>query len=175
MTALLKYFVELCLLRKGPQDAPVSQSLLILTGTALVATAVITDQLHEDMLGKLSFAVIQVAMLTAVVWAILSIARHGERVMQTLIAMYGSGALIQLLMWPFRARLDPTIEDPEQLQAEQLPLIAVLIFGIWSFIIMIHIYRNALDTTRGKAILITILTQIIIGLVMLNLFGGARA
>ena len=174
MTDLLKYFVELCLLRKGPQDAPVSLPLLLVTGTALVVTAVITDQLHEDIIGKLSFAVIQVAMLTAVVFVILSVAKHAERVMQTLIAMYGSGALIQLLMWPFRARLDPTIEDPQQLQGEQLPLIAVLVFGIWSFIIMIHIYRHALDTTRGKAILITILTQIIIGLVMLNLFGGAR-
>lgn len=161
-------------MRKGPQDAPVSQPLLIATGAALILTAVLTDQLHSNLAEKLSFASIQVSLLTIVVWVMLSINKHAERVMQTLIAMYGSGTLIQLLMWPFRARIDPTLEDPAQLQGEQLPLIAVMVFGIWSFIVMIHIYRNALDTTRGKAILISILTQIIVGLVMLNLFGGVK-
>ena len=173
MTAILKYFIELCLLRKGPQDAPASPVLLISTGTLLILTAILSDQLHGDLLGKLSFALAQVALLSAVVWVVLSIRKVSERTVQTLTALYGSGTVIQLLIWPFRAQI-VGIEDPQQAQVAMLPLMAIVGFAIWSFIIMIHIYRNALDITRGKAIMISILTQIIVGMAMFSMFQDLK-
>jgi hypothetical protein len=173
LTAILKFFIELCLLRKGPQDAPPSPVLLISTGTLLILTAILSDQLHGDLLGKLSFALAQVALLSAVVWVILSIRKVSERTIQTLTALYGSGTLIQLLIWPFRAQI-VGMEDPQQAQVAMLPLMAIVGFAIWSFIIMIHIYRNALDITRGKAIMISILTQIIVGMAMFSMFQDLR-
>jgi hypothetical protein len=173
LTAILKYFIELCLLRKGPQDAPASPVLLISTGTLLILTAILSDQLHGDLLGKLSFALAQVALLSAVVWVVLSIRKVSERTIQTLTALYGSGTVIQLLIWPFRAQI-VGIEDPQQAQVAMLPLMAIVGFAIWSFIIMIHIYRNALNITRGKAIMISILTQIIVGMAMFSMFQDLK-
>ena len=66
------------------------------------------------------------------------------------------------------------MEDPQQAQVAMLPLMAIVGFAIWSFIIMIHIYRNALDITRGKAIMISILTQIIVGMAMFSMFQDLR-
>ena len=169
MISLVQYFVQLCLLRKGPQDLPASQALLTASGILLVLTAVVSDQVHDDLSGRLGFALAQVALLTIVVWVILSLARFPERIQQTLTAFYGSGTLIQLLIWPFRAMITG-IENPQQAQEMTLPLLAILVFAVWSFVIMIHIYRNALDTTTGKAVLIGIITQIVIGLGMFNLF-----
>ena len=169
MTNLIKYFIELCLLRKGPQDVPASQALLITTGALLILTAVLSDQLHGDLFGKLTFALAQVALLSTVVWIVLSIRKVPERIVQTLTALYGSGTLIQLLIWPFRAQIIG-MEDPQQAQEAVLPLMAIVGFAVWSFIIMIHIYRNALDITRGKAIMISILTQVIVGMAMFSMF-----
>jgi len=169
LITILKYFIELCLLRKGPQDIPASQILLVSTGSLLILTAILSDQLHGDLLGKLGFALTQVALLSAVVWAVLSIRKVSERTVQTLTALYGSGTLIQLLIWPFRAQII-NMEDPQQAQEALLPLMAIVGFAVWSFIIMIHIYRNALDITRGKAIMVSIFTQVIVGMAMFSMF-----
>ena len=148
---------------------PASQALLITTGALLILTAVLSDQLHGDLFGKLTFALAQVALLSTVVWIVLSIRKVPERIVQTLTALYGSGTLIQLLIWPFRAQIIG-MEDPQQAQEAVLPLMAIVGFAVWSFIIMIHIYRNALDITRGKAIMISILTQVIVGMAMFSMF-----
>lgn len=173
MTALLKYFIELCLLRKGPQDLPASQLLLIITGALLVLTAVVSDQLHAELIDRLSFALAQFGLLSVIVWAVLTISKYPERTLQTLTAFYGSGTLIQLLVWPFRA-LIITTGDPQQAQQMMLPLLAIVAFAVWSFVIMIHIYRNALDTTNGKAIVISVITQVVVGMSMFNLFEGLQ-
>ena len=77
------------------------------------------------------------------------------------------------MAWPFRFMVIG-IEDPEQAQGMLLPLMAIVGFAVWSFIIMIHIYRNALDTSTGKAIMISIITQIVVGMSMFNLFQGMQ-
>ena len=61
--------------------------------------------------------------------------------------------------------------EEAQLQAS-LPLLAVIALAVWSFVVMVHIYRNALETSRGKAIMISIITQVIVGMSMLSLFAN---
>jgi Kef-type K+ transport system membrane component KefB len=111
-----------------------------------------------------------VVILTATVWIILSINKKAERAIQTLTAFYGTSVLMQLVVWPFRTWLLSMGEDVQQ-QAS-LPLLAVIALAIWSFVVMVHIYRNALDSSRGKAILISIITQMVVGLSMLTLFAN---
>ena len=112
----------------------------------------------------------QVVILTATVWIILSINKKSERAVQTLTAFYGTSVLMQLVVWPFRTWLLSMGEDLQQ-QAS-LPLLAVIALAIWSFVVMVHIYRNALDSSRGKAILISIITQMVVGMSMLTLFAN---
>jgi hypothetical protein len=126
--------------------------------------------MNADFTSRLIFAVTQVVILTATVWIILSINKKAERAIQTLTAFYGTSVLMQLVVWPFRTWLLSMGEDVQQ-QAS-LPLLAVIALAIWSFVVMVHIYRNALDSSRGKAILISIITQMVVGLSMLTLFAN---
>ena len=126
--------------------------------------------MNSDFTSKLAFAVTQVVILTATVWIILSINKKAERAIQTLTAFYGTSVLMQLVVWPFRTWLLSTGEEAQQQLS--LPLLAVIALAVWSFVVMVHIYRNALDTSRGKAILISIITQMVVGMSMLTLFAN---
>lgn len=126
--------------------------------------------MNTDFTSRLIFAVTQVVILTTTVWIILSINKKAERAIQTLTAFYGTSVLMQLVVWPFRTWLLSMGEDVQQ-QAS-LPLLAVIALAIWSFVVMVHIYRNALDSSRGKAILISIITQMVVGMSMLTLFAN---
>jgi hypothetical protein len=170
VNSIFLLFIDLIRLRRGPQDLPSSQNLLIITGFLLIVTAILGDHMNDDFAGRLIFALTQVAILTITVWIILALNRKSERAVQTLTAFYGTSVLIQLVVWPFRSWLLSMGEEAQQ-QAT-LPLLAVIALAVWSFVVMVHIYRNALDASRGKAILISILTQVIIGMSMLTLFAN---
>lgn len=169
MNSLLIIFVDLIRLRRGPQDLPSSQFLLIVIGFLLIVTAILGDHMSKDFFGKLVFSLTQIAILTATVWAILALNQKSERAVQTLTAVFGTSVLIQIVVWPFRIWLLSMSEDAQK-QAS-VPLFAVVVLAIWSFVVMVHIYRNALDTSKGKAIVMTVVTQMIVGLVMLTLFA----
>ena len=170
MNSIFLLFIDLIRLRRGPQDLPSSQNLLIITGFLLIVTAILGDHMNDDFAGRLIFALTQVAILTITVWIILALNRKSERAVQTLTAFYGTSVIIQLVVWPFRSWLLSMSEEAQQ-QAT-LPLLAVIALAVWSFVVMVHIYRNALDASRGKAILISIITQVIIGMSMLTLFAN---
>ena len=170
VNSLLILFFDLIRLRRGPQDLPASQNLLIITGFLLIVTAILGDQMNNDFSGRLIFALSQVAILTATVWGVLALNQKSERVVQTLTAFYGTSVLIQLVVWPFRSWL---LSMPEEArQQATVPLFAVVVLAIWSFVVMVHIYRNALDSSRGKAIVMSIITQVIVGLSILTLFAN---
>jgi len=170
VNSLLILFFDLIRLRRGPQDLPASQKLLIITGLLLIVTAILGDQMNNDFSGRLIFALSQVAILTATVWGVLAFNQKSERAQQTLTALYGTSVLIQLAVWPFRNWL---LSMPEEAQKQAtLPLFAIVVLAIWSFVVMVHIYRNALDCSRGKAILMSVITQMIVGLSILTLFAG---
>ena len=170
MNSLIITFLDLLRLRRGPQDLPASQQLLIISGFLLILTAILGDHMNTDFISKLIFAITQVAILTATVVIILSINKKSERVTQTLTAFFGTSVLMQLVVWPFRTWL-LSMGEEAQLQAS-LPLLAVIALAVWSFVVMVHIYRNALETSRGKAIMISIITQVIVGMSMLSLFAN---
>lgn len=136
----------------------------------LVVTAVLGDHINSDFTGRLVFALTQVAILTVTVWIVLSLNQKTERAVQTLTAFYGTSTLIQLVVWPFRSWLLSLGEEAQE-QAS-VPLFVVVLLAIWSFVVMVHIYRHALDTSRGKAILVSIVTQLIVGMSMLTLFAN---
>lgn len=170
MNPILFLFIDLIRLKRGPQDLPASQNLLIITAGLLIVTAVLGDHMNDGFSDRLIFALSQVAILTAMVWVILALNQKPERVVQTLTAFYGTSVLIQLVVWPFRSWLLSMSEEAQK--QVTLPLFIVVVLAIWSFVVMVHIYRNALDCSRGKAILMSVFTQMIVGLIILSLFAN---
>jgi hypothetical protein len=165
---ILLLFIDLIRLRRGPQDLPSSRNLLVTSALFLLIIAVLGDHLHDNVIDSLLLSITQIAVLTVTVSIILSLHNKAERSVQTLTAFYGTSALIQLVVWPFRTWLLALGDDAQQ--QLPLPLIIVVMLAIWAFIVMVHIFKNALDAGTGKAIMISVLTQVVVGLSILTLF-----
>ncbi len=139
MTTLLTLFFNLCLLRAKPQDLPASG---LLPGAALGAyflTGLMIALTEQSVGYSLLAAFADTAVLALLTHAVLLLRKRPGRLPQTLAALAGTGAVIQLIAWP--------------LLASPVLLIPLL---IWSLTINAHILRHALEIALGLAILISL-------------------
>ncbi len=156
MKSLLSQLIDLCLLRRGPQDLPFSPILarnLIIAGVAL-------DLLYASLLDfpqALPRIALSLAMLLAAPWLLLSVRQRRERYLQTLTALAGSSLIVAAVSLPlalYSADLPPLLPGatptPGQLAFGWLSLILVS----WKLVINSHIYRHALDWPRFSAMLL---------------------
>jgi len=171
MPNFLRQLIDLCLFQAKPQDLPSAPRLLI--GTALFATAAyaVTDPTFQQASHTLGMAIGQVALFGVAIWIVLRLRGFPERFVQTATALYGTGGLIQLLGWPIFAWMHSVDETP----AAGIPFMLVLLLSVWFLAIMTMVLRNALETSVGMSLLITIATQGAVGLLLLTLFAPAPA
>jgi hypothetical protein len=135
---LLRLFVDICLFRKGPQDAPTSRMLLKLVLAAyLLANLLITlleSPWHEGLLK----VVLEVLILLGFVWISLIMAGKPNRWLQTTISLLGTDALINSLALPLEAYL---MADPKN---GFIPWLLLLMM-FWQIAVVAHILRHALS------------------------------
>lgn len=159
MTALLTLFLNLCLLRAKPQDLPASGRLM---GAALAAyfLAGWMIALTQQPAGPAVLAALaDSAVLALLTHTVLLLRKHPERLAQTLSALAGTGAVIQLIAWPLLA-------TP-----------ALLALLVWNLAINAHILRHALEVRLGPAILISVgflLMSVTVALALAPLSQGAN-
>jgi hypothetical protein len=170
MNQLLSYFVNVCLFRSGPQDAPVSQSLLVVTGLLVALSYALTDSMYTSVFDRATIAVSQVLVFGAVVWLVLRVKSLEGRWVQTLTTLYGCAALFQFASWPLMEMLGG---DPGQTGLPQ-PLWLHIAVGAWYLAVMSNVLRHALDTTLGRGVAAAVFCQLstVFGLVIvLSLVG----
>ncbi|KAA3632915.1 MAG: hypothetical protein DWQ08_02650 [Proteobacteria bacterium] len=175
MNQLLSYFVNVCLFRSGPQDAPASEALLIATGFLVALSYTLTNGMYPSLYDRIVIAVSQVLVFGAVVWVVLKIKNLESRWVQTLTALYGSAALFQFLSWPFIEMFDGTGGESADLPQ---PLWLHVAVGAWYLAVMSNILRHALETSLGRGVAAAIFCQLstVFGLVLiLSLFGVGDA
>ena len=137
MPVLLNLFLDICLFRKGPQDAPPSMALLKIC----LAAYGLTSLLATPALVALLQTLLDMALLSGLLYVALMLYRHPRRFEQTLSALTGAGALISLLALPllFWITRQPPGGDTE------LPALLLLALMAWSIAIMAHILRHAFN------------------------------
>ena len=139
MAALFNLFLDLCLLRKGPQDVPASMLLLKLCLLAYGLIGLIVLLLSTPIPVALLQALLDIVLLSGLLYVGLTLYHHPERFEQTLTALAGSGALIALLAFPLMAWL----MNEERGGDIALPSLLLLALLVWSIAIMAHILRHA--------------------------------
>lgn len=156
MNPLLKQLVEICLLRRGPQDLPYSIPLT----RGLVAVGVGLDLIYAALLDlpqPLPRILLSLALLLALPWLLLNLRQRRERYVQTLAALAGTSLLFTVVFLPlalFAAGLPPIVPDvaptPGQL------LFGWLTLGLvgWKLAVNGHILRQALDWPYLSALLL---------------------
>lgn len=154
MAALLSLLVDICLLRRGPQELPYSQALT----RNLVLLGVGCDLLYVSLLevpGGVPRVAFGLAMTLFLPWLLLSWRGRPERYAQTLGALSGSGVLFTLAFLPLAlwARQHMPGEGVETLSREQLAA-GWLVLGLlgWKLAVNGHILRHALDLPRSAGL-----------------------
>ena len=152
MAALLRQLIELCLLKRGPQDLPYSPPALSAVGAGLVAVQLAfgaTQGLQAAGLAGRAF--VTLFMLFAVVPALLRWRGFGNRALQTQLALAGSSLLFALAMLPTAVALLPHAQDPDPPpQVLGFALAAIVLF-FWKLRVDAAIWRQALEIRPGQA------------------------
>ena len=136
---ILNFFVDLCLLRRAPQDLPASQSLLVavLVVNAL-AGIVLGAQTWAGTGVALAATVLDLGVLLALLWIALRMRGVLPRFTQSATALLGAGVLFTLLAMP----LQPLLDAPEDIEAGALLYLLLL---VWVQLVYGHVLRHALN------------------------------
>ena len=150
---LVRPFVNIGLLREGPQSLPASRFLLGLVLFAFALISAIAYGMRYDLRVVAAAVVVELGLLSVFVLAVLTLFGRAERFLQTLTALIGCGAMIGVIMLPLQIWFVQA--ELEQQQGPQHVLV-VLLFLIWEVLIRGHIFRHALDKGLAFGVMLSI-------------------
>jgi hypothetical protein len=162
MTEIIRVFVQIALLKRGPQDLPVSRTLLVLAVCAYAGmTALVSDLLAPQGTGGASLWPLAAEVVFTLVWyaALLTLLGRRERFAQTACAIFGVQTLLTqpLLVWVWLVR------RYGQDATWQLPIgVAGLAVGVWMIAANSRVVKAALEFS----------TAVSVGLVILEIACG---
>jgi hypothetical protein len=139
MQALFRFFLQLAMLRRGPQDLPASPVLLVLLALLNVAVGAVNGaELFGGARAALGANLLDLLLSLVLVFALLQIKGRVARWLQTMTAFLGLGALAGLVMLVVRS-------PAEALGVVQLAMFVDLILAIWLHVALGNVLRHALD------------------------------
>lgn len=169
MISFIQPFINLLLFRAGPQDIPASESVLKFVLISCFVTDVLGALGTLGMTTSIILSAGQIGLLGGFVYLLLKIHQKSERWLQTLTAIFGSLALINLISLPFIQNLQ-LLKEGQLILTPNLLLVGAL--QLWFFITMARILRDAIEIRMGRAVLLTFLMVNIVPIV-LSAFIGA--
>lgn len=169
MQALIFFFVDLCLLRRAPQDLPASDLVfrLVVFASLLIGVLVTVVGGQPPLAGAVE-ALVQIALLLAVLYLGLDLMGRRARFLQAATALLGTGVILSLVA------LLPIGLVPADASGEVLSLatLALLLLLGWSILVAGHILRHTLGVTLGQGTAIAALYELLSLFLLGSLFGG---
>lgn len=154
MLRLAKAFWDIALRRRSPAHLPASRLLLALVAAAVASLEVLGAWLPPGPGGRILVRVaLSVGLPLAFAWAVLVLAHHPQRFLQTAIALLGVAVLAQAALYPLGSLLD--LVGPDRLLS--VPLGILLLAGLaWYVLACANIWCAALETGLGVGAAISI-------------------
>jgi len=167
--ALIRFFVELCALRRTPQQLPASEVLLaVVLAVDLVAGLLVGLMAGQGPGTSLLQGVAEIALMLGALQLALRIVKHPRRFLQAATALLGSGALIGLLAL-IPLSMNPTGSATTDLAA--LGAVLFLALVVWSLVVTGHILRHTFDLTLGQGAAIAVAFEILAVALIGSLLG----
>ena len=158
MSRLLTIWLDICLLRAGPQDLPASRVLLGLTLTSYLLVSTLLSLPGYPVFTSLQIAAADLVLLVLFAVSMLYLTGRAARFNQTLSALAGTGTLLGLLGLPLVHALYRA-QDAEQVS---LPVLLFwLLLMVWNLLVMAHIIRHALSIILPIAVAIAVLYTLV--------------
>lgn len=151
MYALIKPFVDLCLLRASPQDLPASPVLLGISVLAyFVAGWLLSAAVYGPGVGLLQ-TLADISFLSAYTYLFLWLNSRVERFTQTLTALLGAGAIITVVAIPLSTSVSRAVGSGEPVNGAA-GLGYLLLMG-WLVVVYAHIYRHAFSKSWAMGLM----------------------
>lgn len=151
---LLNLFVDICLLRSGPQSLPVSGSLLLLAGAAgLVSGALVIVNSFGGLGAALGAQALDLVLVALLLRAALAVRGLQPRFLQAASALFGCGVVINLATMPVQLMIGQQTEGG---LLRELGVLFYLLLLAWALVVMAHILRHSLDIRFSAGLLISL-------------------
>ncbi len=153
MLRLAKAFWDIALWRRSPAQLPASAFLLGLVAAAASLLEILDALLPPNPSGRIFTRVLlSVGLPLAFTWAVLSVARHRQRFLQTGSALLGVAILAELVLYPLSSLLNAMGSD----RPLSVPVGLLLLAGlIWYVLACANIWRAALESGLGLGVAIS--------------------
>lgn len=156
MTRFFNFFVDVCLLRKGPQDLPASTVLLgFCIGVHFLVGVGGELMLATPPSQAVAWSALSITIVVVAVMAALSLRGLGARSQRVLSTFLGAEALLNFVFLPLSLALVQA-SATEQAVNPLISLTWVILF-FWGFAIDGHIFRNAFSSSFPAGVLIAAL------------------
>jgi hypothetical protein len=168
--ALISFFLDICLLRRAPQDLPASATLFW-----LVLAADLLAGLLLGLIAGLGFGMgllqgaIELGLLLGVLAAGLHLTGHPRRFIQSATALLGTSVILS-----FIATIPLSLAPAGDQQSDLATLAAfgLLVLIAWSVVVNGHIIRHSFGIRLSQGVMIAIAFEVMTIWVMGDLFGG---
>lgn len=157
MAALLREVLEVCLLRRGPQDLPYSPPAVMAFTVVLVGMQLAFASFHDMPPAALAArALVTVVTLFGATLGLLRFRGMGNRAAQTLLAVAGTEVLFALVTMPMLLVVQPHLGS-ENPPGSVLVMMMVAVFAFfWKLRVNAAIWRQALEVPVSAAYLVTL-------------------
>lgn len=156
MRAILEPFVQICLLRRAPQDLPTSRGLLQILVLAVFLIGFIIELAVPSPIPALLAAGLYVGSVIGLTASLLYAVGKPARLTQTLTALFGVDVILGLLMLPLLLTV-PTQAPGARLELPEITAALLLVQYLWSIVIYSHILRHALSAPFAAGFAVSII------------------
>jgi putative effector of murein hydrolase LrgA (UPF0299 family) len=139
MHALIRFYLELALLRRGPQDLPASSALVALLAlTGVVVGALGGMGMFGGLAPALGANLLDLVLSMTMLFVLLQFRNHPGRWLQTAAAFLGLGLLASVVMLSLNQVLLP-------LGAASLVVLIDIVIVVWLHMALGGVLRHALE------------------------------
>ena len=152
MQQLFRLFIDVALLKKGPQDVPYSVFLFTLLFVVVFVSDIILLQIpgpegraytFVDVLKALT---ITYCILLSMLYLVFYMQKKTNRYLQSITALTGFGLLVNILQFPIIFLIQLALINKISGMVIMISLLQMFLFG-WILVVNYHIFRQAFSSS----------------------------
>ncbi len=152
--------VRLCLFKIGPAEMPAGFNLMLLSTAIYFIATLLAEHIELSWSDASWVAVLETVLFIAMLAGLLALRGRSARLVQTITAMTSTGTVMGLLGLPLLTKA--LADDPTEMSSGMLLLL--LIFVLWSLMIIAHVLRHAMEIKPGLAAVISVAILVVVAL-----------
>lgn len=174
MIVVLRRFIDICLLRAGPQDLPASRFLAIIALLMYSAVGLMLAIYNVALPRAVLVVAVDIGVLAGLLFLLLWIRDLLNRYLQAFTAFLGSGAILQAVILPV-SLLQPNGAEEPVTAAMVVVSLLLWVWLLWGLLVVAHILRHSVSTTFSVGAMLGLLYMFVSFSVMRNLLISATA